>query len=168
MSGATKSCGCLRTKKTYCEWHDMVDSRLYRTWGNMVNRCTNPNNPAYKNYGERGIGVCDEWMSFPSFKNWAESNGYADNLTLDRQDNDNGYSPNNCRWVDNFVQANNKRSNRALTLNEETHTIAEWADKLNVSYKALHRRVSLGWSDERALTQPYRKSPSKNNNIHNS
>lgn len=160
-SGRQKSCGCLKSengKATHRETH----TRLYRVWGNMCNRCSNPNNPAWHRYGGRGIIVCDEWKSYECFRDWATANGYADNLTLDRRDNDGAYCPSNCRWVDEFVQANNKRNNHLIEYNGETKTIAEWANFVNIPYKTLHRRiVELGWAVERAFTQPLRKISTK-------
>ena len=164
ISGATQSCGCIRGRKE-SELHDVINSRIYRIWGNMINRCTNESNPAFRNYGARGIKVCDEWMTFSNFYAWSTENGYSETLTLDRKDNNDGYNPQNCRWVDTVIQANNKRNNRILKLNEESHTAAEWSRILNVPYKSLHRRISLGWSDERILTQPFRTKSKKNNNL---
>lgn len=165
VSGRTKSCGCLR--KEAGKWvttHNEIHTRLYRIWGNMVNRCTNPNNPAWCNYGGRGILVCDEWRSYENFRDWAKSSGYFDKLSLDRTDNNGGYNPDNCRWVDRYTQANNTRSNHLIEYNGVTKTIAEWATVLGVPYKNLHNRIqSLGWSVDRAFNQPYRKSPSKSN-----
>lgn len=140
----------------FCEWHDVINTRIYRIWGNMVNRCSNENNPNYHSYGGRGIKVCDEWLSFPEFYKWALESGYDKSLTIDRIDNDDGYYPENCRWATVDQQANNKRSNKFITYNGETHTIAEWAKILGVKYKALHSRLSLGWTVERAFTQEYR------------
>lgn len=157
-SGRKKSCGCLKRengKRTHGEIH----TRLYRIWGNMCNRCSNPNNPAWDRYGGRGIQVCDKWKSFENFRNWAYSSGYSDELTIDRVDNDRGYEPNNCRWSDDFEQANNKRNNRLIEYNGEIKTLSEWSTALNIPYKTLHRRIiGLGWTVERAFTQPMRQT----------
>lgn len=159
ISGKRKSCGCL-FRETSTK-HGEIKTRLYKTWGNMVNRCTNPRNPHWANYGGRGIRVCERWKDYISFRDWALRNGYNEALTIDRIDNNGNYDPANCRWVDDYVQANNKRNNRLITYNGETKTIAEWAETLGFPYKTLHHRFSLGWSVDRALGQPLRKSPEK-------
>lgn len=103
--------------------------------------------------------MCDEWRSFENFRDWAKANGYSENLTLDRRDNDDGYNPLNCRWVDNFAQANNKRNNRLIEYNGETKTIAEWANIFGIPYNALYCRIiERNWEVERAFKQPVRRS----------
>lgn len=157
-SGRQKSCGCLRHENGK-PTHRQSNTRLYRIWGNMVNRCTNKNNPAYQRYGRRGIFVCKDWLHFEPFEKWARKNGYNNTLTLDRIDNDRGYEPENCRWATAIVQGNNKRSNHLITYQGETKTIAEWAVKSGIPYKTLHRRIkSLQWDISRALSQPVRYS----------
>lgn len=104
ISGKTKSCGCLLYS------HGQHGTRLYAIWVDMKNRCHNKNVKAYKNYGGRGIAVCSEWSNnFIAFHDWAISNGYNDNLTIDRINNDGDYEPNNCRWADCNIQSFNKR-----------------------------------------------------------
>ena len=162
-SGRQKSCGCLK-KLNGNPTHREIHTRLYRIWGNMCNRCLNYNNPAWDDYGGRGITVCSEWKKYENFRDWAKTNGYTDNLTIDRSDNDMGYTPQNCRWVDGFVQANNKRNNRYITFNNQTMTLSNWAKLFGIPYKTLHRRiVGLGWTVERAFTQPLRNSTTKCN-----
>lgn len=132
--------------------------RLYRIWANMRTRCNNPNFARYADYGGRGIKVCEEWGTFEPFREWAVSNGYKENLTLDRIDNDGGYCSENCRWVTQREQCNNKRNNHTLTYNGETLTISEWAQRLNMNYFSLHDRITkLGWSAEKALTTPIKE-----------
>src|SRR5690625_5072259 len=108
-SGRGKSCGCLRkeiTSERFKKYDENKNHRLYDIWVNMRNRCNNPNNNSYKNYGGRGIGICKEWDEFSDFEKWSLENGYDKHLTIDRKDNDAGYFPDNCRWVDKKVQAN--------------------------------------------------------------
>lgn len=90
--------------------HNLSNHRLYKTWNNLIQRCTNPNNKRYKDYGSRNIEICNEWKNdFLSFYNWALNNGYENDLTIDRIDNDSGYSPTNCRWTSNTIQMRNTR-----------------------------------------------------------
>ncbi|WP_140398241.1 hypothetical protein [Blautia sp. An249] len=138
-SGHTKSCGCLNAEKISSVNYKtgLCRTKLYYTYCNMCNRCNRENNSEYSDYGGRGITVCNEWIGvdgFLNFSNWALSNGYYDGLTLDRIDNDKGYSPDNCRWVDKFVQANNKRNNHFIKVNGEVGTVANIARKYNVDY----------------------------------
>ena len=138
------------------------NTRLYRIYYGMKARCYNPNNSQYKNYGARGINICKEWLSdYISFKTWAISNGYRDDLTIDRIDVNGNYEPSNCRWVTHYIQSNNTRRNHKVTIFNETHTLKEWADKYNISEKTVRDRLLRGWSYERAFTTPvntkYRK-----------
>lgn len=128
-----KSCGCyarnnfikLNTK------HGLRHHRLYYIWRDMKIRCYNPSYKSYKRYGGRNIVVCDEWKNdFMVFYNWSMNNGYRDDLTIDRVNNNGNYEPNNCRWATLVEQQNNTSANRHLLYNNENLTIAEWGRKL--------------------------------------
>ena len=110
--GDTKSCGCYkkRRNKESNETHGLVGHKLYKIWANIKDRTLNSNCKYYNNYGGRGITICDEWKNdFLAFYNWAMSNGYSDELSIDRIDNDGGYSPKNCRWTTKTIQQRNQR-----------------------------------------------------------
>lgn len=118
----------------------------------MRTRCYSESHKSYPEYGGRGITVCDEWKnSSDSFIEWALENGYNDSLTLDRIDNNKGYSPNNCRWATMKEQANNTRKNVVIKYNGEEKTISQWADELGINRNTLSNRIKRGWSVERAF-----------------
>lgn len=154
-SGRSRSCGCYQKEymSAHKSTHRETNTKLYGVWCSMKSRCYNPNVKYFKDYGGRGITVCQEWReSYESFRDWALSHGYKDGLSIDRIENDSGYSPGNCRWVTRAVQSNNRRSNNMLTLNGETHSISEWAKLLNVNSRRLYNRYYSGWDAEKILT----------------
>lgn len=133
--------------------HNMSHSRLYQIWNSMKQRCSNPNAISYVRYGKRGIKVCDEWeSSFEAFRDWSLENGYSDDLTIDRIDNNGNYCPENCRWATNKEQQNHTSYNRPYTYNGETHNIMEWAEKTGIHPNMLYKRLYRGWSIQKALT----------------
>jgi hypothetical protein len=131
-------------------------SRLYRIYSHMKERCYSPNTKCYRNYGGRGIAICEEWKNdYLEFKNWALTNGYREDLTIDRIDNDGDYCPQNCRWADTFLQASNKRNNHLLTLNGKTKTLSQWSRECGLKITTIYMRVKqYGWTVEEALTTP--------------
>lgn len=138
-SGNTKSCGCLRADSNTFKnkTHGMRNTRLYYVWCAMKKRCTNEKDKRFSSYGGRGITVCEEWLSFDGFYSWSVSSGYKPGLTLDRIDNNGNYCPENCRWITNKEQQNNKRNNIFVTHNGETHTIGQWSKIKKIPYKKL-------------------------------
>lgn len=150
--GKIKSCGCLNIEKIKQRKikHGKAKTRLYTIWLGMKLRCNNINCLSYKRYGNRGITVCQEWFdNFMSFHDWAYKNGYNEDAkkgqcTLDRIDVNGNYEPNNCRWVNMKVQANNRRNNHYITYNNETHTIMEWSRKTNINFSTIIYRLNKG------------------------
>ena len=137
--GHTKSCGCY--KKICCVTHHEANTRLYKIWKGIKNRCCNKRTPQYCDYGGRGITVCDQWLkNYINFRDWALANGYEDNLTIDRINNDGNYEPNNCRWVNNKIQSNNRRDNCFITYLGETLTISQWGDRLGIDATTIRAR----------------------------
>ena len=136
--------------------HGMKHTRLYRIWHGIKTRCFNANDKGYKNYGGRGITMCPEWKDdFMAFHDWAMSNGYEEGLSIDRINNNGNYEPSNCRWADGFTQQNNRRVNRYLTFNGETHTYREWSRITGINHCTISVRINkYGWSIEKALTTP--------------
>lgn len=153
-SGKSLSCGCLHNEllSDIRSTHKKTGTRLYVIWKNMRQRCYNSNHPAYKNYGGRGVSVCQEWNSFDVFGKWALENGYNDSLSIDRIDCDGDYNPQNCRWADNSVQSNNRRCNHYITIGDDTLSLSEWCKKLGKVYGTVRSRINkLHWSPEEAL-----------------
>ena len=160
-NGHTKSCGCLRAYRCKMNFtkHGLESTRLYDIWRDMRLRCYDERNISYNRYGGRGITICDEWKEdVKAFYDWAMANGYNDGLTIERIDNDGNYSQENCRWATVKEQANNRRSNVLVTHNGKTQTMKEWAHEVGIPCRVVWARMQrLGWSVERALTDPVRK-----------
>ena len=137
---------------------------MYQIWANMKYRCNNPTYKRYDRYGGRGIIVCDEWNdNFKDFYDWAINNGYQDDLTLDRIDNNGNYEPNNCRWATYTQQNYNRGISFDVTINGETKTDREWCEIYNLNYRTFITRYSnYGWDIEDAIIRPVnRKRPSR-------
>lgn len=152
--GKATSCGCYKRELTIerSTRHGLCGTRIHRIWSGMKSRCYNPNAPKYSRYGARGIRVCDEWLnSLEAFCEWAMTHGYADNLTIDRIDNDGNYCPENCRWTTNEDQCNNRGHHILLEINGETKTIAQWAKSTEIAYRTIHARHHRGWTGENLI-----------------
>lgn len=136
--------------------HGLTNTKLYSVWSGMKNRCLNKKQSSYKNYGGRGIKFCDEWLDFMNFYNWAINNGYKEDLQLDRIDNDGDYCPENCRWVSQRFQINNRRVSVNIVAFGETKNASDWAldSRCQCSYSALTYRVKNGWNVEKAILTP--------------
>jgi len=161
-SGRVQSCGCLHKEILVKGTGIRGDTRLYNIYKGMKKRCYNPNNHAYGLYGCRGIDICDDWLKdFEEFKAWSLANGYSDDLSIDRIDNERGYRPDNCRWITHKKQSNNRRDNRILEHQGQQHTLTEWANIKGISREALRNRLNKGWPVSIALEEPPRKRTKK-------
>lgn len=160
-SGNSKSCGCLQEEKRRISKnkkypqliYDKSTKRLLNIYRSMINRCYNKNTNRYIDWGGRGIKVCDDWRyEFINFYNWAIKNGYQDNLSIDRIDNNGNYEPDNCRWTTNKVQARNSSKNHFIVYNNKKLCIAEWAEITGLTARTILLRLRRKWSIEKALT----------------
>ena len=144
-------------------------SRLSEIFRTMKKRCYYIKHNQYKNYGGRGIRICDEWndrqiikisgihytKGYLAFKKWALENGYADNLTIDRIDNNGNYEPSNCRWVTKKEQANNRRTNKYISYKGKTQSLTKWCEELGLPYNTIKSRISISkWDCKRAFETP--------------
>lgn len=141
--GRQKSCGCLRHREPWNKTHgEFCNSRLYRIWTGMKTRCYDKRCKAYPSYGGRGIFICEDWKdNYESFRDWALLNGYSDDLSIDRIDNDQGYFPENCSWATRENQSNNRRSSRFVVLGGIKMTTARAARELGVDYHTYMKRI---------------------------
>lgn len=164
--GLSKSCGCYKqeTTRSRSRKHGKTGTRLYQTWINMRRRCYEKTNKRYKNYGGRGITVCDEWQGekgFVKFSEWAMRTGYDETAkygtcTLDRIDYNGNYCPENCRWVTIQEQNVNRTNNVYVTYAGITMTLKEWADYFEEDQSLFHGRYENGWDKKRIIEQPKR------------
>lgn len=157
LDGSSKSCGCYRRElnTTHGQTGKAVreKSHEYWIWNAMVQRCTNANDAGYKNYGGRGITVCERWGKFENF--FADMGARpSDQHSIDRDDNEKGYSPENCAWVDRNTQARNKRNNRFIVCGDDRKTLAEWAHICGVNHSTIIARIKSGWDICRAVKAP--------------
>ena len=162
----TRSCGCIGVELLVKmnTTHGMKHTKLYEVHHHMKLRCLNPNDTSYKDYGGRGITICEEWMGKNGFKNfmeWAVKNGYKEGLTIDRINNEGNYSPENCRWTDVKTQARNRRTNLMLKYNGITKPCVEWAETFGIKPTTLYERIYRGWDVKTALETPVRERKKK-------
>lgn len=154
-SGRTTSCGCYVKKINTT--HGCSKHPLFQTWQAMVKRCINKNDPAYKNYGGRGISVCNEWINSPS-QFIKDMTPKPEGLELDRIDNNGNYSKQNCKWSTRQEQCTNRRTTRLITFNNQTNSILEWSRITGINRRTIAQRLSKNWSIEHVLTyKPYQK-----------
>ena len=141
--GSSKSCGCLTAEQTAKRnlKHGDSKERLYRIWSGMRVRTTNTRRKEYPNYGGRGIKVCDEWQDYQTFKEWALSNGYSNDLSIDRIDVNGDYEPANCRWATDLEQMNNQTSNHLITYGGKTMNISQWAEETGIPRSTISARL---------------------------
>lgn len=155
-SGHTRSCGCLSLKliRAVNATHGMSNKPEYRIWFSMKQRCVNPRDKRYMDYGGRGISVCQRWLD--SFENFYADMGDRPSRThsIERKNNDGDYTPSNCVWATKQAQARNQRRTHWITLNGRTMSMMDWSEHLGISYFVIRARLARGWSVERALTTP--------------
>ena len=155
--GKQKSCGCQKAFDIGERRRDHGENktRLHKIWVAMRMRC---HDVTSKNYGGRGITVCEEWETYTAFRDWALSHGYSDDLTIERIDVNGNYCPENCKWITMREQASNRRNNLRVEINGEVKTLAEWCRNYNMPYQTVQGRYrDLGWDIVTALTTPIQK-----------
>lgn len=157
IRGDVKSCGCLSMEKTKERFttHKMSQTKVYKVWNSMLQRCQNPNIKNYNDYGGRGIRVCEKWQIFEGF--WEDMGStFQKGLSIDRIDNDKGYSKENCHWTTRLEQNNNQRMRKTaklITFNNKTLSLTQWAREIGLSVQGLKGRLyKHNWSIEKALT----------------
>lgn len=155
-NGSCRSCGCLHNEEFGNRWrtHDRSRTPEHRIWIAMISRCNDPHKTGYENYGGRGINVCKRWRE--SFEAFFGDMGErpSPKHTIERRNNDKGYSPDNCYWATRKEQARNRRTNRLLTYHGETLPVCEWAERIGISNRTLLGRLNCGWSVDRAIETP--------------
>ena len=154
LSGNTRSCKCLLKEKVKerVTTHGFSSTPTYHVWEHMIQRCTNPKDKRFKAYGGRGITVCKRWHTFINFLE--DMGEKPEHLSIERVNNNKGYSPDNCKWATRKEQNSNTRRNRLITHNKETHTLSEWAAIKNKNYQTLRARLNRSkWPIEMALEE---------------
>lgn len=169
LKNGTKSCGCLNIEKApergrksklgeRSTKHGDFGTRLYGVWAGMKRRCLNPNTRYYSEYGGRGITVCDEWMEYSKFKDWAMQSGYQEGLTIDRQNVNGNYEPSNCRWATIQEQQRNRRNNIRLEYQGKVYSVVEIAELTGLKERTIRGRIERGWDTERIITTGQKKN----------
>jgi len=161
LMAGTVSCGCFRRERTAAKnrTHGLSRTKEHKIWIGMRDRCNNPLNAAYRHYGGRGIKVCRRWESFENFI--LDMGKAPAGRSLERVDNDKGYSPSNCRWATVHDQRRNSRSNILVTLSGVTRCLADWADEIGINRWTVYWRVRRGMKPSKALTTPILRRRSK-------
>ena len=153
--GNTKSCGCLQKEKAanngrdILTTHGMSKTKIFNIWCGMLKRCNNDKNKQYKNYGGRGIKVCDRWLKFENF--YKDMGNKKDNLSIERIDNNGNYEPSNCKWATVKEQSINKRTNKYLTFKNECLTLSQWSEKTGINRKTIYARARIKYTPEYIL-----------------
>lgn len=163
LRGTSSSCGCLQKellsnrRLQHGGWAN--NEPLFGIWCGIKRRCNSAKDVHYKEYGGRGIRICKEWQEdYRAFRSWALQNGYQSGLSIDRIDVNGNYNPSNCRWATSKEQQNNRRSCRYYSYNNETHTIKEWSEILDINYQTLYSRITkYGYSFEEAINTTKRQ-----------
>lgn len=150
----------------YQTTHGMSYTRLYKSWRNMKTRCDNKNIPHYESWGGRGITYCSEWKEFPSFRDWAISSGYTDNLTLERINNDGKYEPSNCKWIPKGDQHKNNRNTIYIDHFGKKYTLRECATAENIKLQTVKGRYAYGDRTWERLTRPVCQHPCGPRRVH--
>jgi hypothetical protein len=156
LVGDTKSCGCLKKEKPGNTKHNKCYSKEYRAWKHAKERCYNPNNAKYKDYGKRGIKMCEEWINSP--EKFLEDMGPCPNITgvrfsIDRKDVNGNYCKENCRWATDKEQGDNKQNSIKIEFNGKIQTLNQWSKETGLSKACIKERLKRGWTIEKALTQ---------------
>lgn len=145
------SCGCDKKKQDIINFditnhHELTHHPVYSIWNAMINRCENPHNKNYNNYGGRGIKICEEWKDIRNFSKWADETGFelGKNLSIERKDVNGNYCPENCCWIDRKLQSRNRRNTVRLDINGDNKSLSEWCEVYNVPYKKVIGRYYRG------------------------
>lgn len=162
VNGRATNC---RKCQNHFHIHGLTNSRLFSIWGNMKQRCLNPKNPRYSIYGGRGISICDEWKNnFQAFYDWAIKNGYKENLTIDRIDNNGNYCPENCHWANITTQLQNRSITRIIEYNNKQYFIDEFCKVFGLNEQKVRQRINrYGYTDAEDLLNPNHLGRHKSN-----